>query len=71
MEDDMKPWKNVNMSCMNCGGHTWSVYGLGFLGALIYFFQHSPSFGELVLGFFKAVFWPGVLVYHALGLLKI
>jgi hypothetical protein len=44
------------------------VYGLGFLGAVIYYIQHAPSFWMGVLGILKALFWPGFLVYELLKL---
>lgn len=47
-----------------------SIYGLGFLGAAVYFIQHASTFWEGVLGVIKAIFWPGVLVYKVLELLK-
>ena len=51
--------------------NSWgSIYGMAFLGALIYFLQHSTTFWEGVLGFFKAIFWPGMLVYKAMEMLK-
>ncbi len=48
-------------------GASASVYGLGFLGALVYYIGHATTLWLGVLGFFKAVFWPAMLVY---GLLK-
>jgi hypothetical protein len=47
-----------------------AIYGLGFIGSLIYFIQHATSFGMGVLGFLKALVWPVLLVYKALELLK-
>jgi hypothetical protein len=47
-----------------------AVYGLGFIGALIYFMQHAASFGVGVLGFLKALVWPAVLVYELFNFLK-
>jgi hypothetical protein len=47
-----------------------TIYGLGFLGAAFYFIQHAPTFWDGVLGVIKAIFWPGVLVYKVLELLK-
>ena len=47
-----------------------AVYGLGFIGALIYFLGHASSFGMGVLGFLKAVVWPVLLVYKLLEFLK-
>jgi hypothetical protein len=46
------------------------IYGLGFVGALIYFMQTATSFWIGVLAFFKAVFWPAFLVYYILDFLK-
>jgi hypothetical protein len=41
------------------------LYGLGFLGALVYFLTTAGSFTAGVVGIFKAVFWPAFLVYQA------
>lgn len=42
-----------------------AVYGLGFIGALIYFFSTATSFWVGVLGFLKAIIWPVFLVLEA------
>ena len=47
------------------------IYGLGFIGALIYFLQHATSFWIGVLGILKALVWPAMLVYYLLGFLKL
>lgn len=47
------------------------IYGLAFLGAAIYFVQHATSFWMGVLGVIKAVFWPAVVMYRVLELLKL
>ena len=47
-----------------------AVYGMGFLGAVIYFIQHATTFWMGVLGFFKAIFWPAFLVYKMFEFLK-
>lgn len=49
-----------------CGG----IYGLAFIGAAVYFIQHATGFWMGVLGFFKAIFWPAVLMYQLLEYLK-
>ena len=41
------------------------VYGLGFIGAAIYFISHATGFWMGVLGFLKAIIWPVLLVYEA------
>ena len=46
------------------------VYGLAFIGALIYFIQHATSFWVGVLGVLKAIVWPAMLVYKLLEFLQ-
>ncbi|MFA5849147.1 MAG: hypothetical protein WC833_04655 [Bacteroidales bacterium] len=43
-----------------------AVYGLGLIGAAIYFISHATSFWLGVLGILKAIVWPAYLVYEAL-----
>ena len=43
-----------------------AVYGLGFIGAAVYFISHAAGFWMGVLGFLKAIVWPAVLVYELL-----
>lgn len=47
-------------------GVSGSVYGLGVIGALVYFIGHAATFWEGVLGFLKALVWPALLVYKLL-----
>jgi hypothetical protein len=42
-----------------------AVYGLGLIGAAIYFISTATSFWVGVLGFLKAIVWPVFLVYEA------
>lgn len=53
----------------NHGGN--AVYGLGMIGAAVYYIKASSAFGTLVLGLLKAIFWPAFVVYHLLAFLKI
>ena len=46
-------------------------YGMGFIGAAIYFIGHATSFWVGVYGFIKAIFWPAVLMYSLLEYLKL
>lgn len=43
-----------------------AVYGMGLIGAVIYFIQHATGFWMGVLGILKAIVWPAILVYKAL-----
>jgi len=43
-----------------------AVYGLGFIGAAIYYISAATCFWAGVLGFLKALVWPVFLVYEVL-----
>lgn len=47
------------------GGPAGAVYGLGLVGAAVYFISHASTFWLGVLGFLKALVWPAFLVYEA------
>ncbi|MBS1532247.1 MAG: hypothetical protein JSU01_18240 [Bacteroidetes bacterium] len=53
------------------GGQGSVLYGMGFLGALVYFIVHAVSFWSGVLGVIKAIFWPAFVIYKVLELLKL
>lgn len=50
-------------------GPSSAVYGLGFIGAAIYYISTSTGFWMGVLGFLKALVWPAFLVYESLKFL--
>ena len=47
-------------------GASEAVYGLGLIGAMVYFIGHATTFWVGVVGFFKAIVWPALLVYEVL-----
>jgi hypothetical protein len=49
-----------------CGG---ALYGLGFIGALVYYLTTATSLLAGFLGVIKAIFWPAFLVYGVLKFL--
>ncbi len=51
-----------------CG--TGAVYGLGFIGAVVYYIQTATGFWDGVLGFLQALVWPAFLVYDLLRFLN-
>ena len=53
------------------GRHATSgaVYGLGFIGAAIFYISIATTFWVGVLGFLKAIVWPVFLVLEALKFL--
>jgi hypothetical protein len=60
--------KIVNNTFNNCGP-AGAVYGLGFIGAAIYYISHATTFWIGVLGLLKAIVWPAFLVFEALKFL--
>ena len=61
---DKKNWKKMNG---NAGAG--AVYGLGMIGAAVYYIQQATTFSEGVLGILKAIVWPAFLIHKVLGLL--
>lgn len=52
------------------GGASDAVYGLGLIGAWVYYISQASTFWLGVLGIFKGIFWPAMLVYELLKYLK-
>lgn len=50
----------INKYAENGGGWIWF---LGFIGAIIYYWQLANGFGEYVVGVLKAFVWPAYMVY--------
>lgn len=57
--------KNKTCGCC-CSPCSNAVYGLGFIGAAIYYISQATTFWMGVLGFFKAIVWPAFLVFELL-----
>ena len=43
-----------------------AVYGLGMIGAMVYFFRSAESGWDYVLAIPKASLWPALMVYKVL-----
>ena len=52
------------------GAASAPIYGIGLIGALVYYLQHAATFLAIVLGILKAVVWPALVIYKVLELLK-
>ena len=78
IKEDKKDSKKCDCDCgCDCKCRKWNgascgggAYGLGFLGALVYYFQHAASFQAGLLGLLKAIVWPAIFVYKALEIWK-
>ena len=49
------------------GGGGGAVYGLGLIGALVYYRQHAHGFRAHIWAIVEAILWPAFVVYHLLG----
>ncbi len=49
---------------VNGGGGV--IYGMGFVGAVIYFLQHAVGLWPIILAILKALVWPVFIVYRLL-----
>ena len=72
MEEQANEKKGIKMSCSTkgnneaCGG---VAYGLGIIGAAVYYISTASGFWAGVLGFLKALVWPAFLVFEMLKFL--
>lgn len=51
------------------GGASEAVYGLGMIGAWIYYLTTASTFWMGLLGILKGILWPAVLVFEAMKFL--
>ena len=52
-------------NAVNQNAPSSAIYGLGFIGAVIYYISSATGFLSGVIGFIKALVWPAFLVYEA------
>lgn len=57
-----------SMSASRGGGD--AVYGLGIIGAAVYYLQHSHTLLTGLLAILKALVWPTFVVYDLLRLIS-
>lgn len=60
---------NQRRNNATCGAGGGAVYGLGLIGALIYYIGTADSVWPGVLGVLKALVWPAFVVHDLLRLL--
>jgi hypothetical protein len=51
------------------GGSSNAVYGLGMIGAWVYYIGRATTPEDKIQGFFKGLVWPAFLVYELLQFL--
>lgn len=57
-QEDQKAEVNIQ------SGSSDAVYGLGLIGAWVYYIGRATTPQEKVKGFFKGIVWPAFLVYE-------
>jgi hypothetical protein len=63
VEEAMPWWKTRRPRQTGAPAGGGAVYGLGMIGALVYFFGSAESGRDYVLAIPKASVWPALLVY--------
>lgn len=63
--------KPTTMMCRTTGTcKTGGGYGLGVIGAAVYYISTATGFWNGVLGILKALVWPAFLVFEVLKYIK-
>lgn len=76
MKEENKSSEYFNKKMMfnrhHCHKHGGSspIYCLGVIGALFYFLQNATTFGMVIIGIGKAIFWPAILMFKLLTYLQ-
>jgi hypothetical protein len=64
-DEEVTARKNWKQHHGNRGGHAGgAIYGLGMIGALVYYLTTATSFWLGVLGILKAIVWPAFVVFE-------
>jgi hypothetical protein len=71
-KDTLNEIKKCTLKLHSCDcGTSGAIYGLGFIGALIYYISTATGFWVGVLGVLKALVWPAFLVLELFKYLKL
>jgi hypothetical protein len=63
--------KKPNDTNPNCHATANTIYGLGLVGALIYYLQQSSTIVEGLIGILKSIVWPAILIYRVFSNLQL
>ena len=47
------------------------MYGIGVVGAAVYFWQHGATMGDKLFGILKAMVWPAFAVFKLMEILNL
>ena len=57
----------ANNSSAGAGAGGGAVYGLGLIGAAVWYWQQADGLGGHLVGLLKALVWPALVVYDLLA----
>lgn len=63
--------ENKSVKVINRGGPLGGAYFITYIGAAVYFVQHSIGFWGFILALLKAAVWPAYVIHSVLGLLHV
>jgi phage gp29-like protein len=66
----MNPEEQKKPVVVHSGGGADAVYGIGMIGAWVYYLQRATTNQERALGLAKGLVWPAFLVYALLEFLE-
>ncbi len=66
MSKDTKPFSFITFTDNSQKHGGSAVYGLGFIGSILYFLQATDSFWDGLAGIFQALVWPAYIAYTLL-----
>ncbi len=56
----------MNKSNIQCSSSNGAVYGLGMIGALVYYISTASNIPDGLFGIIKAVLWPAFVIYKVM-----
>jgi phage gp29-like protein len=66
----MTPEEQKKPVVIRSGGGTDAVYGIGMIGAWVYYLKRATTNQERALGLARGLVWPAFLVYALLAFLE-
>jgi len=62
-ESNLSEQEQKKVVMVRQGGGSDAVYGIGLIGAWVYFIGRATTSEDRIQGFFKGLVWPAFLVY--------
>lgn len=66
----MSTQENQKSTVIRSGGGADAVYGIGMIGAWVYYFKRATTTEARIRAFFKGLVWPAFLIHDLLVFLE-